>query len=103
MMQSLPLWANAVVFAIAGALIWWAGTRLERYTDEISDRTGIGQAFGGMLLLAVATSLPELVTTITAVAVLNNPTLAVHNLLGGVALQTGVLAIADATKRKRER
>ena len=101
MMQSLPLWANALVFAIASAVIWWAGTRLERYADAISDKTGIGQAFGGLLLLAVATSLPELATTITAVVVLNNPTLAVHNLLGGVALQTGVLAIADATKGKR--
>lgn len=95
MMDSLPLWLNAVLFLPAAAAIWWAGVRLERYADVIAQRTGLGQAFTGMLLLAAATSLPEVATTITAVAVLGNPTLAVHNLLGGVALQTGLLVVAD--------
>ena len=36
-----------------------------------------------MLLLAAATSLPEIATTVTAVLI-GNPTLAVHNLLGSV-------------------
>jgi cation:H+ antiporter len=54
-----------------------------------------------VLLLAAATSLPELATTITAVVLLDNPTLAVHNLLGGVALQTGLLIVADAATRHR--
>jgi cation:H+ antiporter len=54
-----------------------------------------------MLLLSAATSLPEVATTVTAVTILNNPTLAVHNLLGGVAMQTGILAVADATKGRR--
>jgi cation:H+ antiporter len=54
-----------------------------------------------MLLLAGATSLPEVATTITAVGVLNNPTLGVYNLLGGVALQTAILAVADGFTRKR--
>lgn len=54
-----------------------------------------------MLLLAAATSLPEVATTVTAVAWLNNPTLAVHNLLGGVALQTAIIAAAGWTKGNR--
>jgi cation:H+ antiporter len=99
--EGLPLWVNALVFAAAAAAIAWAGTRLERHADAISTRTGLGQAFTGMLLLAVATSLPEVATTITAVAVLNNPTLAVHNLLGGVALQTALIAVADVAKGRR--
>jgi cation:H+ antiporter len=96
-----PLWADALVFAVSAAAIWWAGTRLERYADRISEHTGLGQAFTGMMLLATATSLPELATTITAVAVLDNPTLAVHNLLGGVAMQTGLIAVADIAKGRR--
>lgn len=98
--ESYSLWFNAAIFAFSAALIWIAGTFLERYADAISDRTGLGQAFTGLLLLSTATSLPEVATTITAVVLLNNPTLAVYNLLGGVALQTAILAIADRAKHR---
>ena len=100
-MKSLAIWHNVLLFLPAAAVIWWAGGRLERYTDAISRRTGMGAAFSGMLLLASATSLPELATTVTAVAVLGDATLAVHNLLGGVALQTALLVVADAAKRRQ--
>lgn len=95
------MWVNGLLFALAAAAIWWAGTHLERCADVIARRTGLGHAFTGMLLLAFATSLPEVATTITAVALLDNPTLAVHNLLGGVAMQTAILVIADGAKRRR--
>jgi cation:H+ antiporter len=100
-MKSLGLGANAAIFVIAAVAIWIAGTRLERTVDVVARRTGLGQAFSGMLLLAAATSLPEVATTITAVAVLHDPTLAVHNLLGGVAMQTAIIGIADAAKGRR--
>jgi cation:H+ antiporter len=100
-MRDLPLWLNLVVFAIAATTIWWSGTRLERYADVIARRTGLGQAFTGMLLLAAATSLPEVATTLTAILIFNDATLAVHNLIGGVALQTAILVIADASKGRR--
>lgn len=100
-MHSLSLWSNGLLFLVAAAAIWWAGTRLERCADAIARRTGLGQAFTGILLLAAATSLPEVATTVTAVALLDNPTLAVHNLLGGVALQTAILVVADGAKRRR--
>lgn len=97
----LPLWLNALLFAVAASAIWWAGSHLERYADSISKRTGMGQSFTGMVLLATATSLPELATTITAVLVLGNATLAIYNLLGGVALQTALLVLADFAKPRR--
>ena len=96
---SLPLWLNLIVGGIAAAAIWYAGTRLERYTDAISGRTGLGKAFLGLLILATVTSLPELATTVTAVLA-DNVDLAVHNLLGGVVAQTTVLALADIYFRK---
>ena len=98
--ESYSLWLNALIFLLAAGTIWFAGMRLERHADAISERTGLGQAFTGLLLLSVSTSLPEVATTITAVALLNNPTLAVYNLLGSVALQTGILALADRAKRR---
>lgn len=101
MLGGLPLWLNALLFAVAASAIWWAGSRLERYADSISKRTGMGQSFTGMALLATATSLPEVATTITAVVALGNARLAVYNLLGGVALQTALLALADFAKPRR--
>lgn len=100
-MQTLPLWLNLVIFAIAAAIIWWSGTRLEGHADVLARRTRMGQAFTGMLLLAAATSLPEVATTVTAVVIFDDATLAVHNLIGGVALQTAILALADASKGRR--
>jgi cation:H+ antiporter len=102
-MSEYPSWVILVVFAISSGAIWWAGTRLEHYADVLSRLTGMGHAFTGVLLLAAATSLPELATTITAVAVLNDATLAVNNLLGGVAMQTALLVVADVIKRDRGR
>ena len=92
--QSFGLWINALLFAVAAAVIWFAGTRLERYTDAIANRTGMGQAFAGLLLLATATSLPEIATTTTA-TLTGNVQLAVYNLLGGVVMQTALIAVAD--------
>lgn len=100
-MSTLPISANVLLFVIAATVIWRAGTRLEHRVDQIARRTGLGQAFSGVLLLATATSLPELATTMSALLIYDNAALAVHNLLGGVALQTGLLVVADATTRRR--
>ena len=91
-------WLDALIFMVAAGAIWWAGTRTEQLSDTIAKRLGLAQSFTGLVLLATTTSLPELATTVTAVAILDNPTLAVHNLLGGVALQTAIIAMADARK-----
>lgn len=93
-LEQWPMWLNIVLFIIASAAIWMAGTRLSNYADIISDRTGLGQAFIGLLLLATATSLPELATTLTATLIGNVP-LAVANMLGGVSMQTTILAVLD--------
>jgi Ca2+/Na+ antiporter len=47
-------WLDALFFTFAAAAIGWAGWRLERNVDAIARRTGMGQAFSGMILLAVA-------------------------------------------------
>ena len=101
MFESFPLWLNLLLFAISAGIIWCAGTYLEHLANTISRRTKWGQAFTGVLILSAATSLPELATTTTAIVFLDNPTLAVHNLLGGVALQTAILVGADAVKKSK--
>jgi cation:H+ antiporter len=93
-MQSNPAWLNIAILAGTAIVIWFAGTHLSEEADEIAQRTGLGQAFIGLFVLALATSLPEVATTITA-SMRGNAPLAMNNLLGGVVMQTAILALAD--------
>jgi cation:H+ antiporter len=88
----LPLIA---VFGGAGAIVWVAGMKLSNTTDVLASRLGLGEALGGVILLAVATNLPEVAITASA-ALAHNLDIAVGNILGGIAIQTVVLAVLDA-------
>lgn len=66
-----------------------------RVTDQLADRTGLGEAITGSLLLGIGTSLPGITASVTA-AVDGYPTLAVANAVGGIAVQSAFLAVADA-------
>jgi cation:H+ antiporter len=90
-----PIWANLILFAASGVAVWIAGTRMAGYTVVIGDRIGMGQAFAGMLLLGAATSLPE-VATISTSAWYGDAGLAVNSILGSVAMNVLLLALADA-------
>ncbi len=86
---------NVLIFATAAVCVWRAGSRLTGYLDAIADRTGIGQAFAGMLLLGGITSLPE-IAAVTTSSWSGNSSLAVNNLLGSVAINVLLIALADA-------
>ena len=90
-----PIWINGLIFVVSGIVIWFAGTRLVRYLDVIAIKTGIGQAFAGMLLLGGITSLPE-VANVTGSSLSGNPALAVNNLLGSASINVLFLAVVDA-------
>jgi cation:H+ antiporter len=91
---SLPVAALATVMAAAATLVWIAGTRITRYVDAIARRTGIGEAFAGMLLLGGVTSLPELATAGTAAAS-GDALLTVNDLLGSASMNLVLLAVGD--------
>ena len=95
------IWLNALIFVAAAACVWFAGGKLSEYADVIAERTGLGRAFVGLLLLATATSLPELATTVTA-GVIGNAPLLTGNLLGGVVMQTAILAVMDLLLVRRK-
>ncbi|HVL67631.1 MAG TPA: hypothetical protein VM364_10245 [Vicinamibacterales bacterium] len=98
--HGLSVWTNVAILAGAAVLVWLAGTQLAYYADAISERTKLSKAFLGLILLGVATSLPEIVTTITG-AMLDNAALVAGNLFGGVSLQIAVLAIVDMVAMRR--
>lgn len=93
--QDYPIWVNALIFLVAAALVWSAGSRLAHYTDGIAERTGMNQAFAGMLFLGAVTSLPE-VANVLAASSSGNPALAANNLLGSAAINVVLLAVVDA-------
>lgn len=93
-MDSMPLWQLTVTFVIGGAVIWVAGIQLSKTTDVLDDRLNIGSALGGLIVLAVATNLPEIAITVSAAAS-GSLDIAVGNILGGIALQTVVIVILD--------
>lgn len=94
-MSGLPFWLLVVIFVIAAAVVWVAGIQLSRTTDVLDSRLHIGSALGGLIVLAVATNLPEIAITVSA-AISGDLSVAVGNILGGIALQTVVLVILDA-------
>ncbi|MGH8369358.1 MAG: sodium:calcium antiporter, partial [Gammaproteobacteria bacterium] len=82
------------LFVLSAAAIWIAGIFLSNTTDVLSTRLKLGEALGGLILLAFVTNLPEI--AITASAALNhNLGIAIGNILGGIALQTVVLVLLD--------
>ncbi|MCB1488327.1 MAG: sodium:calcium antiporter [Bauldia sp.] len=93
--RGLPLSVNLVVLLVSAAVVWIAGTRLARFVDAISERTGLGRAFAGFLLLGGITSLPELATVVTA-AHGGHASLALSSILGSVSTNVLLLALADA-------
>lgn len=92
----LPLALNAVLFAAAGTIVWFAGTRLARYADAFAEKTGIGRVALGMILLGSVTSLPE-ITIATTSTLQGTPLLSITDVLGSAVLNVVILAIADAS------
>lgn len=94
---SIPL--LAVAFLASAAVIGTAGVAITRRADAIADRTGWGEALTGAILLGGATSLPGIVTSVSAAAH-GYPALAISNALGGIAIQTAFLPVADLFYRR---
>jgi cation:H+ antiporter len=94
MIASLSLPVLSLIFAGCAAAIWFAGITLSDITDILATRFGFGEAFGGLIVLALVTNLPEIAITVSA-ALHHNLELAIGNILGGIAIQTVVLVVLD--------
>jgi cation:H+ antiporter len=86
-------------FAAAAGFIIAAGVLLTDAADSIAIETGLGYTFVGSIFLAISTSLPETVTTITAVR-LGLLDMAVANVFGANFMNLFIIFIADLFYRK---
>lgn len=83
------------------ALIGVAGSRLIRYGDALAALTGLSRGWIGLIMVATVTSLPELVTGLSAVTLAASPDIAVGDALGSCVFNLAVLALVDVFHRRR--
>jgi cation:H+ antiporter len=89
------LWRPAAIFLVATVVLVVVGPRLAETAGELADRSGLGRTFVGTTLVALATSLPELVASITAIRV-GAFDLVVGNVFGSNAFNMVLFAPLDA-------
>jgi cation:H+ antiporter len=82
-------------FVLCLAVILFAGTKLARYGDAIAEKTGLGRIWIGLVLIAVITTMPEMVTSVSSVALVHSADLALGTLLGSCCFNLSILALLD--------
>lgn len=99
MFADLPPALVLALFAGFALVIALVGVRMTDYADRIADRTGLGEAIVGGVILGAATSLSGTVVSVSA-AMEGRASLAFSNSIGGIAAQTAFLALADMAFRR---
>ncbi len=84
-----------IIFLFAALAVLFSGQRLTKAADQLAEVTGISRGFIGVILLGFVTSLPELVSTISASLFCNAPNLALGNIFGSNAANLAILAFLD--------
>lgn len=85
---------SGATFAAAAAVLVVLGPRLARVAGGIAEASGLGESFVGTVLLAICTTLPEIVTSVTALR-LGAFDLAIGNVFGSNALNLALLVPLD--------
>ncbi len=91
-MDAAGLW---IQLAVAAGAILWSATYMAGAADVIAIRTGLGRTFIGVVMLATATSLPELGTGVTSIAVLSEPDLAAGDAFGSNLFNLLIIGLLD--------
>ncbi|MDO8427016.1 MAG: sodium:calcium antiporter [Deltaproteobacteria bacterium] len=82
-------------FIACAAVIVAGGMGLSKYGDVIAEKTGLGRAWIGMILLASVTSLPELTNGISSVTIAAVPDIAAGDIMGSCVFNLLTLALLD--------
>ena len=84
----LQLGATAAIILIASQF-------LARSADVVAEKTGLGRSFVGVVMLATATSLPELGTGISSIVVVDAPDLAAGDAFGSNLFNLMIIGFLD--------
>ncbi|MFC2045462.1 sodium:calcium antiporter [Chloroflexota bacterium] len=88
-----------IEFILCLLLIFFSGRKVASYGDIIAERTGLGGAWIGLVLLALVTSLPELFTGVSAITLAKSPDLTIGDLFGANSFNLLNLALLDIASR----
>ena len=88
-------WLVWTAFAAVVAVIGAAGYRMCKAADDIAEISGLSRAWVGLLLLSIATSLPELATGMSAIVLFDAPNVAVGDALGSCVFNLLILVVIE--------
>jgi cation:H+ antiporter len=88
-----------IVFLVSAAVLVAAAIYLSKNADVIAKRTGLGGAFVGTLLLASATSLPELLTAVNSINQ-GEPNLSGGTFFGSAMFNMALIGVLDLFYRQ---
>jgi cation:H+ antiporter len=97
--KRVSVWLTWAEFLTIVAVIGVAGFRMCRAADDIAEVSGLSRAWIGLLMLSIATSLPELVTGISAIAVYDAPNVAIGDALGSCVFNLLMLVVLEVSAR----
>lgn len=90
----ISLMVGVLGYLAASAVVYLVAPMLAKSAGQIAELSGLGETFVGSTLLALTTSLPELVATVVAVRI-GASDLAVGNIFGSNALNIAILVPLD--------
>ncbi len=81
-------------YIIIASIVVGLSIKASHYVDFLDRNTKLSGAFLGGVLLSAVTSLPELITSISSILLINKPSLCIGNILGSNLFNLAVLAAA---------
>ena len=91
-MDATLLWFQ---LACSAGVILFAATYMADSAETISIRTGLGRTFIGVVMLATATSLPELGTGVSSIVWLDEPDLAAGDAFGSNLFNLLIIGVLE--------
>lgn len=82
-----------IEYLILASIVVFLSIKLAKYVDLIDKKTNLSGALIGGILLSAVTSLPELLTSVSATVWLKNPDLCLGNILGSNIFNLTIIGI----------
>lgn len=85
---------DEALFFGGALMLLYAGSNLARYGEVIAEKTGVAATWIGLFLVVAVTSLPELFAGVSSILIVDDPDLAVGDVLGSTLFNLAIAAIA---------